>query len=103
MGMRYRLGSRLPGRPDFVFSRHRIAVFVDGCFWHGCPLHYQAPKSRAEFWRRKLVANRTRDQRIDAALSVMGWRVLRFWEHEVIEDLHDAAARIRINCVSGAA
>jgi DNA mismatch endonuclease (patch repair protein) len=69
-------------RPDFIFPRRRWAVFVDGCFWHGCPRHGTRPKGRAAFWRRKFVASRARDRRNTRQLRAAGWRVLRLWEHE---------------------
>lgn len=68
-------------RPDFVFPKLRLAVFVDGCFWHACPLHGTKPKGNAAFWRRKFVANRARDRRVNRALRKASWRVLRIWEH----------------------
>jgi len=77
--------ARLPFRvrPDFVFPKLRIAVFVDGCFWHGCPLHATQPKQNAEFWSRKIAANQTRDRLVTRQLRARGWRVLRLWEHEL--------------------
>lgn len=81
-GLRYRVDVRgLPGRPDIVFTKARIAVQVDGCFWHGCPDHAVAPRSNAAWWRDKLALNRSRDARNDAALQAEGWLVLRIWEH----------------------
>ncbi len=77
----WRRGSTLPGRPDFVFPRVKLAVFVDGCFWHGCPLHATWPKQNAAFWRKKLLANRRRDREVNRLLRRAGWRVLRLWEH----------------------
>jgi DNA G:T-mismatch repair endonuclease len=70
-------------RPDFVFPKLRIAVFVDGCFWHGCPLHATRPKQNAQFWREKIAANRARDRLVTRRLRARGWRVLRIWEHEL--------------------
>ena len=70
-------------RPDFIFPKLRLAVFVDGCFWHGCPEHGTKPKGNAAFWRKKLTANVARDRRADRALRRSGWRVLRIWEHEL--------------------
>jgi len=70
-------------KPDFVFRPHRRAVFADGCFWPGCPLHATPPKTNAAFWRKKLSANRTRDRRVTRTLRAMGWRVLRIWQHEL--------------------
>lgn len=68
------------GKPDFVFGKQRVALFVDGCFWHGCPRCYQAPKERAEFWRKKIQNNKKRDQRVNRQLRVEGWSVLRVLE-----------------------
>jgi DNA mismatch endonuclease (patch repair protein) len=84
-GLRYRLQVReLPGRPDLVFPSFKTVVFVDGCFWHGCPDHYVRPRSRTLFWANKLRENVTRDQLQCRRLRSMGWRVLRLWEHEVL-------------------
>ncbi len=82
-GLRYRVHSDLPGRPDLVFSQARAVVFVDGCFWHGCPLHYSAPKTRWDFWKDKLRRNVLRDMEVDDELSAMGWKIVRIWEHEL--------------------
>jgi DNA mismatch endonuclease (patch repair protein) len=71
--------------PDFIFRPQKLAVFVDGCFWHGCPLHATKPKANAEKWQRKLEGNVARDKRAVKALEAAGWRVLRVWEHELIE------------------
>jgi len=70
-------------RPDFVFRGRRVAVFVDGCFWHGCPRHATRPKQNGAFWREKLEGNRNRDRRVNRALRRAGWRVVRIWEHEM--------------------
>ena len=79
----WRRGQRLPGSPDFVFSERRIAVFVDGCFWHGCPHHYKVPKTNVRFWKNKIEANRSRDLRVRSTLRKLGWRVVRIWEHSM--------------------
>jgi DNA mismatch endonuclease (patch repair protein) len=71
------------GKPDFIFRKVRLAVFVDGCFWHGCPKHATRPKSNAAFWRRKLAANKARDRLVTRTLRARGWHVLRIWEHEL--------------------
>ena len=71
-------------KPDFVFRRVRLALFVDGCFWHGCPKHATKPKNNGAFWRRKLSANQQRDQIVNRILRKAGWRVLRVWEHELM-------------------
>ena len=70
-------------RPDFVFRDRRLAVFVDGCFWHGCPIHATQPKTNAKFWRTKIARNQARDVLVTRTLRRAGWRVLRIWEHEL--------------------
>lgn len=77
-----RVEGRRPIRPDVVLTRARVAVFVDGCFWHGCPEHQVVPKSNPNYWIPKLRRNIERDREVDAALEDDGWTVLRFWEHE---------------------
>lgn len=71
------------GKPDFVFPKQRIAVFVDGCFWHGCPQHGTLPKNNSAFWHNKLTTNKARDLLVSRTLRKNGWRVLRIWEHEL--------------------
>jgi DNA mismatch endonuclease, patch repair protein len=71
------------GKPDFVFRQVRLALFVDGCFWHGCPKHATKPANNRAFWRRKLSSNKTRDRLVTRTLRKTGWRVLRIWEHEL--------------------
>jgi DNA mismatch endonuclease, patch repair protein len=73
----------LTGRPDFTWKAQRVALFVDGCFWHSCPKHVRIPKSRIEFWRAKLARNRVRDRKVNRVLKGAGWRVIRIWEHEL--------------------
>lgn len=94
-GLRYRLHPALPGTPDLAFMSARVAVFVDGCFWHGCPEHYTAPKANADFWSAKIEANRSRDARVDAQLIELGWRSVRLWEHVVMADVEGAVHLIR--------
>jgi DNA mismatch endonuclease (patch repair protein) len=71
------------GKPDFVFPKERVAVFVDGCFWHGCPIHATWPKQNAEFWLTKISKNQARDRLVNRGLRKAGWRVLRIWEHDL--------------------
>ncbi|MEI7728463.1 MAG: very short patch repair endonuclease [Verrucomicrobiota bacterium] len=71
----------LPGKPDFIFGKARLAVFVDGCFWHGCRWHCRMPKSRVAFWKTKISRNISRDREVCILLRRRGWRLLRFWEH----------------------
>ena len=71
------------GKPDFIFPKARLAVFVDGCFWHGCPKHETKPKKNRMFWHLKLSANKARDRLVNQTLRGSGWRVLRIWEHDL--------------------
>ena len=73
----------LLGKPDFVFRRERVAVFVDGCFWHGCPKHGRKPASNKTYWHEKLARNRARDLKVCRELRRNHWRVLRLWEHDL--------------------
>lgn len=85
MGLRYRVDAPLPGlrrRADMLFSGARVAVFVDGCFWHGCPQHATTPKSNTDWWREKIAANVRRDHDTDATLRSSGWEIVRIWAHE---------------------
>jgi len=96
LGFRFRKNRRLEigggaVRPDVVLVGARVAVFVDGCFWHGCPDHARKPRSNADYWGPKLDSNIERDRRVDRALTEAGWRVVRIWEHEAPSG---AAARI---------
>jgi DNA mismatch endonuclease, patch repair protein len=94
-GLRYRLQVPLLTKPrrvaDIVFRRRKLAIFVDGCFWHGCLEHGTSPKSNADFWRDKIETNKRRDLDTNRRLTEAGWRVLRVWEHE---DAEEAADRI---------
>jgi DNA mismatch endonuclease (patch repair protein) len=90
-GYRYRVDWALPGMPrrraDIAFPRRRVAIFVDGCFWHSCPVHKTAPASNSQWWAQKLAKNVSRDRETDEYLRNMGWTVLRFWEHESVGDV----------------
>ena len=79
----WRRGVRLEGKPDFVFRRERVALFVDGCFWHCCPKHGTMPVGNRAFWKAKLARNTERDRRVTRSLRKAGWKVLRIWEHEL--------------------
>lgn len=85
-GYRYRVNWPVPEvtrcRPDLAFRRHKVAVFVDGCFWHRCPQHGTVPVNNQAWWETKLSANVERDERQSRALRATGWRVIRLWEHE---------------------
>ena len=90
-GARYRLEVRaendLRTKPDIVFRGPRLAVYIDGCFWHGCPEHFIPPKNNAAWWQEKISANKTRDGRSRRALADRGWTVLSFWEHDDPSDV----------------
>ena len=92
-GVRYRVGFAIPGQRrrtiDIAFTRARLAVYIDGCFWHGCPVHGTWPAGNAEWWAAKLLRNVERDRETDAHLAALGWTVLRFWEHEPVGDAAD--------------
>ena len=96
VGLRYRLHGTTPaGRPDIIFPKAQVAVFVDGCFWHGCPDHYVRPRSSNEFWSGKLVENFRRDATQTKRLEALGWRVCRIWEHEILEAPDRVVQRVR--------
>jgi len=88
-------GSLLPGCPDFIFPRQRIAVFVDGCFWHGCPRCGHRPKSNRRYWSPKLTQNRERDIKVSREIRKHGWHVLRIWEHEIRLNPSHSISRLR--------
>ena len=97
-GLRFRVdyAIRVPGaaraiRPDIVFTRRRVAVFIDGCFWHGCAAHSSVPRTNSDYWAPKLTRNAERDREQAAVLTSAGWEVIRVWEHE---DAAAAAGRI---------
>ena len=95
-GVRYRTHRPTAGaKPDICVVAARVAIFVDGCFWDGCPKHYTSPEANAEFWRRKLERNQARDRRNDRDLREAGWEVLRFWECEVNENLEEVVKKVR--------
>lgn len=81
---------RLPGTPDFAIPSARVAIFLDSCFWHGCPLHCRQPKTRTEYWTKKIANNIARDHRQSQELHRLGWAVVRIWEHELKQE--DAAS-----------
>lgn len=83
------------GKPDFVFRESRLAVFVDGCFWHGCPKHSNMPTSNRAFWKKKFTRNKARDQCVNRELLKLGWRVVRIWEHDLKKRGEACIRRIR--------
>lgn len=106
-GLRYRVGTRPLRRvrrtADLVFTRARVAVFLDGCFWHGCPTHHTVSVTNSAFWADKVDTNRRRDRDTDQKLRAAGWTVIRVWEHEDTEQAADTVARIVTECRPGPA
>lgn len=105
-GLRFRKDYllRLDGarvRPDIAFTRAKVAVFVDGCFWHACPDHGRAPTANSWYWDEKLTSNVARDRRNDQLLINNGWTVVRVWEHEAVSDAEHTIASIVLRKVSG--
>ncbi|QNE45870.1 DNA mismatch endonuclease Vsr [Glaciihabitans sp. INWT7] len=101
-GMRYRVNARVEPdirrSADMLFTRKRIAVFIDGCYWHGCPAHFVLPKAHPDYWEAKIAGNRKRDAETNSLLELRGWTILRFWSHEspiCVADKVEAAVRDR--------
>lgn len=96
-GMRYRVNVRperdLRRTADLLFTRARVAVFIDGCYWHGCPEHFSMPATNLDYWESKIGRNRHRDVETTALLEERGWTVLRFWEHEAPTSVAERIAR----------
>lgn len=96
-GLRFMVNRTIPGagktKPDIVFSKARVAVFVDGCFWHRCPQHCSIPKTNSAWWEEKLDGNVARDRRHDETLRQAGWMVIRVWEHEELEAVAERIQR----------
>jgi DNA mismatch endonuclease (patch repair protein) len=90
----WRRNQKLPGKPDFAFRKQRVVVFVDGCFWHGCPKCYRRPSSNRAYWDAKVQRNRLRDRRVTRLLRNQGWRVVRVWECDLKKPAR-TLARIR--------
>jgi DNA mismatch endonuclease (patch repair protein) len=94
-GLRYRLKSKLFGKPDLVFPGAKVCVFVDSCFWHGCPRHCRMPSSNQDYWKPKISRNIERDLLVTETLSQQEWKVVRLWEHDMRSDLDVAVNKVR--------
>jgi DNA mismatch endonuclease (patch repair protein) len=81
----WRRHQKVFGKPDFIFAEPRLALFVDGCFWHCCPKHCRMPAGNRAFWKKKFAANKARDRRVNRELRKLGWKVLRIWEHDLVQ------------------
>jgi DNA mismatch endonuclease, patch repair protein len=84
----------MTGNPDFVFRKQKVALFVDGCFWHGCARHCRMPKSNSGYWIPKIASNKNRDRRVTRVLRRAGWQVIRIWEHQI-------ASSMEGSCIAG--
>ncbi len=93
-GFRYRLHYDIQGKPDIVFPSKRVAVFVDGCFWHRCPKCYKEPKTNTNYWRKKISRNQQRAKSVNRQLKRDDWTVMRVWEHEIIDNLDRSVEKI---------
>lgn len=91
----YRIYYDLPGKPDIVFTKMKLVIFVDGCFWHKCPIDFVMPATRTEFWMKKIESNIRRDKETDEMLRKEGWSVLRFWEHQIRKEPEKVIAVIK--------
>ena len=98
-GLRYGLYSKkLPGKPDLVFASKKVAVFIDGCFWHKCPKCFKRPASNKKYWDWKIQYNVDKDKRISRELRKLGWEVVRFWEHDTKKNSDKCIERIKRSC-----
>ncbi|MFH2106705.1 MAG: very short patch repair endonuclease [Candidatus Micrarchaeota archaeon] len=93
----YRIHYELLGKPDIVFVNEKVAIFIDGCFWHKCPKCFNQPTSNLKFWIKKISENIKRDKRVNLLLKKKGWKVVRLWEHEIESDHTKCIARIKKN------
>ena len=91
----YRVHYNLSGKPDIVFVKKKITIFVDGCFWHKCPVCFQEPETRKEFWMKKILSNIERDKKVDEQLKNAGWAVIRIWEHEIRKNPEKCIEKIK--------
>jgi len=91
----WRRRSKLPGKPDFLFPKHKLAVFIDGDFWHGNPRKFRIPKTNCDYWSAKILRNRERDKMINRTLRKQGWRVLRIWESS-LKDIEAVIGKLNL-------
>ena len=84
----------LTGKPDFVFPKERLVVFVDGCFWHGHPTLCRIPESNKEYWNTKIERNKKRDKEVNRHYTKIGWKIVRVWEHDIVKNIQKSAKRV---------
>jgi len=92
----YKIHYNLYGKPDIVFTKYKLVIFIDGCFWHKCPKCFIKPETRTDFWMKKIESNKNRDKIINKKLSDEGWIVLRFWEHQIEKELDKVLGTIQL-------
>ncbi|MGC2234996.1 MAG: very short patch repair endonuclease [Pyrinomonadaceae bacterium] len=90
----YKNAASMVGKPDIVFPRKKVVIFLDSCFWHGCPLHLRRPSSNVEYWQAKIDRNKSRDAKVNETYAETNWRVIRFWEHELKQDFERCVNRV---------
>jgi len=91
---RFRIQYNIVGKPDIVFTKQKVAIFCDGCYWHGCPFCKKIPESNKDFWLRKFETNKKRSEKVDRKLQEQGWKVLHFWGHQIKKDLDNVVLEI---------
>lgn len=95
IGLRYKKhASKLPGTPDIAFSKNKLVVFLDSCFWHGCRWHGSKPSTNVKYWRDKISVNKKRDKNVNLEYKTMGWKVLRYWEHQIKRNKQEIVSQI---------
>jgi DNA mismatch endonuclease, patch repair protein len=99
----WRRNQKIFGKPDFLFRHQRLALFVDGCFWHGCPRHCKIPTGNRAFWKKKFATNKARDRRVNRELRKLGWQVVRVWEHDLALPINSRLSRILVELKSNEA
>lgn len=92
----YKIHYNLHGKPDIVFTKYKIAVFIDGCFWHKCPKCFVKPKTKKSYWLKKIENNKKRDKLVNEKLKNEGWLVLRFWEHQIEKEIDNVVKNIQL-------
>jgi len=90
----------IPGRPDIVFPNQKVAIFLDGCFWHGCPTHWREPRVNADYWTHRMEQTRRHDRFVERRLMSEGWKVGRFWEHEPTQIILTRIVRLKATAAS---
>jgi len=94
-GYRYRKNIQdLPGKPDLVFRKIKTVIFIDSCFWHGCPDHLRMPKSNEDYWKIKINRNKKRDEIVNQEYKKLGWRIIRIWEHDLISSFERTMSKV---------